>query len=1144
MKKRLVSILCVLALCLTLLPVTALAAGGGYLALGDSITTGYAPGNTTVSSPFAGQVQAMGGYASLTNRAAEGETTQTLKDRLPGLGGDIAGASLITITIGGNDLMNALYGYLVDSYNAKNPTKPITLESLKAALMDLSQLGNQLMLLQVISYIGGFDGSSAETAALDTFEANLGGIIDQIRRENPSAPIVIATQYNPYRHITDQSAQGIVAAFETGVVHLNERLTKVAGEKGLLVADVYTAFRDDGGQLTNAAFSMSDLQNASLDFHPNQAGHDKIAAVIYGALPGESGKTIMLGTSGISGWDSTNGYDYIYFGNWTAPDGNTTSGPIKWRVLDDQTNNGETGLFLLSEDLLGSGSYGDVYFNNDVEYGDRVWPNSDAQAWCRNFYSSNFSAGEQSAVLGTTKSDEEFTSSTGNFLFHELENILNGDKVFFLSVEEVENSAYGFINDAARVANYGTSAGDWWLRSPLAGGYPPCVGMVDYTSGAVLFGNVYYDYAARPAFNLDLNAVLFTSAAAGGKSASGMDSGLTAVGDYDGDEWKLTLLDNSRKFAVTESTASGNPGDTITLHYTGAATGTKEYISVILADNSGPQYYGRVAQPTSANGTVNLKIPETLADGTYTLNVFSEQYNGDYKTDYASAFAVVSLTVEDTIAPTLRSGGATRTSETNATVTFTSEEAGDYYCEVVESGETAPTIDTTGTGTSCASGANTIFLTTLSGAGAKDLYMVAKDAVGNVSDTLQIKIPEYIPPVYGISADTNVDFGTVTEGYDAPAEQTVTIRNTGNQPVTLTQPVDTASFTVGALSGAELAVGQTAAFTVRPKTGLAPGTYSETLALAGQSGTYSVGADVALRFVVEQRGGGSSGGSSSGGGGGTPTYSATVTEADHGTVTVSPKNAAKGSTVTITVMPEQGYQLDTLTVTDSQGNQLKLTGQGEGKFTFTMPGGPVTVQAVFAPIPEEPEQPLPFTDVDETAWYYDGVRYVYEKGLMTGTSAAAFSPGTTTSRSMVAAILWRMAGSPQVDYVMDYADVEQGQWYSEAVRWAASESIVGGYGNGLFGTNDPITREQLAVMLYRFAQKQGYDVSVGENTNILSYTDAAQVSEWAIPALQWACGGGLITGTGDGSTLTPQGDTTRAEGAVLLMRFCEAYGTW
>ena len=1141
MKKRILSLLICVALCLTLLPATALAAGGTYLALGDSITTGYAPGNTTVASPFAGQVQAMGGYASLSNRAAEGETTQTLKDKLPGLRSDIAGASLITITIGGNDLMDALYGYLVESYNTNNPTKPITLESLKAALMDLSQLGNQLMLMQVISYIGGFDGSSAETDALNTFEANLGQIIDQIGQENPSAPIVIATQYNPYRHITDQSAQGIVAAFETGVVHLNERLTKVAGEKGLLVADVYTAFRDDGGQLTNAAFSMSDLQNASLDFHPNQAGHDKIAAVIYGALPGESGKTIMLGTSGISGWDSTNGYDYIYFGNWTAPDGNTTSGPIKWRVLDDQANNGETGLFLLSEDLLGSGSYGDVYFNNDVEYGDRVWPNSDAQAWCRNFYSSNFSAGEQSAVLGTTKSDEEFTSSTGNFLFHELENILNGDKVFFLSVEEVENSAYGFINDAARVANYGTSAGDWWLRSPLAGGYPRCVGMVDYTSGAVLFGNVYYDYAARPAFNLDLNAVLFTSAAAGGKSASGMDSGLTAVGDYDGDEWKLTLLDNSRKFAVTESTASGNPGDTITLHYTGAATGTKEYISVILADNSGPQYYGRVAQPTSANGTVNLKIPDTLADGTYTLNVFSEQYNGDYKTDYASAFAVVSLTVEDTIAPTLSGGGATRTSETAATVTFTSDEAGTcyYIAQDTELKLTNTEIAAQGTPQACKVGENEIKLGNITTASAQYVAVVAKDAVGNVSNILNVTIPAYVAPAYGISADTTVlNFGTVTEGYEAPAEQTVTVTNTGNQPVTLTQPMDTASFTVGDLSSTELAVGETATVTVRPNTGLAAGTYNETLTVSNDS--YTVRADVALRFTVTQQGGGGSSGGS-GGSSGSGNYGITVSRPAHGTVKLSHSAAVSGAAVTITVIPDEGYQLDTLTVTDGKGNELKLTEKGGGQYTFVMPSGAVTVKAVFSKIEAEPE-PLPFKDVAETAWYADAVRYVYEHDLMNGTDTDQFSPDSTTSRSMIATILWRMAGSPVVNYTMDFSDVTQGQWYSEAIRWAASEGIVGGYGNGAFGTDDPITREQFAVMLYRFAQKQGYDVSVGENTNILSYADAFDVAEYAIPAMQWACGAGILNGSG--ANLNPQGDATRAQAAAMLMRFCEEVVTW
>ncbi|WP_338125329.1 S-layer homology domain-containing protein [Pseudoflavonifractor phocaeensis] len=972
MKKRLVSILCVLALCLTLLPVTALAAGGSYLALGDSITTGYAPGNTTVSSPFAGQVQTMG-------------------DTLP------------------------------------SPTAP---------------------------------------------------------------PCKLQWAF--------------AAGTDTG--------------KAIQLVDSGTAANIGGGQADNLYFGT--YQQSS---------------------------------------DGNGGYN---------------TDPIKWRVLE----NADGQLFLLSDQNL------DVFqYHTDNE--SVTWEESTMRSWLNgygasentggdsgtdytsdNFIGAAFSEKEQAAIADTevvNDDNPDYGTEGGNG---------TTDKIFLLSIAEALSNSY-FADNISRISTntayvagggkigssgmYGVGVADyWWLRSP--GDYDNIAAIV-HDSGGVgsIGGDVYFgDYAVRPAFHLDLESVLFTSAAVGGKipaAGSGGNQGGEAadaifeIGDYTGSEWKLTLLDNSRNFAISDAATNGS-GDIIGFSYSGAQTGANEYISVVIEDNGAITHYGRILQldgTGGASGMASLTLPAdvTLGNGTK-LYVYNEQYNGDYHTDYAGQLMEVVNPIVDAAAPSLSGGSATRISETAATLTFTSDEAGDYYYEVVESGETAPTIDTTGTGTSCASGANTIFLTTLSGAGAKDLYMVAKDAAGNVSDTLQIKIPEYIPPVYGISADTNVDFGTVTEGYDALAEQTVTIRNTGNQPVTLTQPVDTASFTVGALSGAELAVGQTAAFTVRPKTGLAPGTYSETLALAGQSGTYSVGTDVALRFVVEQRGGGSSGGSSSGGGGGTPTYSATVTEADHGTVTVSPKNAAKGSTVTITVAPEQGYQLDTLTVTDSQGNQLKLTGQGEGKFTFTMPGGPVTVQAVFAPIPEEPEQPLPFADISETAWYYDGVRYVYEKGLMTGTSAAAFSPDTTTSRSMVAAILWRMAGSPQVDYVMDYADVEQGQWYSEAVRWAASEGIVGGYGNGLFGTNDPITREQLAVMLYRFAQKQGYDVSVGENTNILSYTDAAQVSEWAIPALQWACGGGLITGTGDGSTLTPQGDTTRAEAAVLLMRFCEAYVTW
>ena len=349
------------------------------------------------------------------------------------------------------------------------------------------------------------------------------------------------------------------------------------------------------------------------------------------AAGAENDKAIQLVDSGTAANISGGQNDNIYFGTWDEE-------PIKWRVLDDQTNTGESGLFLLSDALLGTGRYGDVYFDNSGNTSN-AWQSSTAKTWCNNFYGSSFSNGEQGAVLATTKSDEAL--STGGISFAASENILNGDKVFFLSAAEAENSAYGFTDDNARIANYGNSAGVWWLRSPYA---------IFTTYAGVVFGNgPVYTYvvsgvwAARPAFNLNLNSVLFTSAAVDGKP----DGGLTAVPKYSGNEWKLTLLDSSRSFAVTEKTADADPGDTVTLHYNGATTGANEYISVIIADNNGAQYYGRVAQPTAESGTVEIKIPSDIAPGSYTLKVFSEQYNGDYNTDYASNFTDIALTVEN-----------------------------------------------------------------------------------------------------------------------------------------------------------------------------------------------------------------------------------------------------------------------------------------------------------------------------------------------------------------------------------------------------------------------------------------------------------------------------------------------------------------
>ena len=360
------------------------------------------------------------------------------------------------------------------------------------------------------------------------------------------------------------------------------------------------------------------------------------------AAGAENDKAIQLvntnnPTGGISGYN--NSYDYIYMGSYNGS-------PIKWRVLDTKTNMENAtegdGLFLLSDVLLGTGISGDVYFDNSGNIRN-AWQSSTAKTWCNNFYVSSFSNGEQGAVLATTKSDEAFTKGTGGISFTASENILNGDKVFFLSAEEAENSAYGFTDDNARIANYGNSAGVWWLRSPYD--FPDYAGY----AGVVFGDGPVYPYvvsgvwAARPAFNLNLNSVLFASAAVGGKP----DGGLTPISEYTGNEWNLTLKDSNRNFAVTETTASGDPGDILTLHYNGATAGINEYISVILADNSGAQYYGRVAQPTAENGTVEITIPSGLAPGSYILKVFSEQCNGDKKTDYASDFTDIALTVEN-----------------------------------------------------------------------------------------------------------------------------------------------------------------------------------------------------------------------------------------------------------------------------------------------------------------------------------------------------------------------------------------------------------------------------------------------------------------------------------------------------------------
>lgn len=914
-----------------------------------------------------------------------------------------------------------------------------------------------------------------------------------------------------------------------------------------------------------------------------------VLALCLGLLPtaafaADGDTAIMLGTNGISGYDdSTNSYDYIYFGNWNAPDQYTTTGPIKWRVLDDQTNTGENGLFLLSDVLFGKGNKygGGVCFNQDRS--SNVWQGSAAQKWCQDFYGSSFSTGEQGAVLATTKTDAAYKATSVNPPIDFLGSELKGDTVFFLSAEEVESSAYGFINNAARLAYFGNTSnwGAWWLRSPdkLT---PTVAGTITRGSGDLsgsLSGNYVNNnsYSARPAFNLNLDDVLFTSAAVGGKSANGMESGLTAVDAYDGSEWKLTLLDDSRVFDVTETDISGDPGDTITLHYTGATTGDNEYISVILAAESSVQYYGRIAKATTEEGEISLTIPDTLAEGTYTLNVFNEQCNGDYKTDYASAFETFTLTVDIT-APTLSAGSATRDSETTAIVKFTSDEAGTYYYVVAESGAETPDIDTTGTGTACVSGENTISLTSLSDAGAKDIYIVAKDAVGNVSSSLKIEIHAYIAPVYAISADTQLlDFGTVTEGYtQAPAAKTVTITNTGNQPQILTQPASTSSFEVGTLSKAELPVGETVTFTVRPKAGLPVGSYSENIVVSGLgNATVSVTAN----FTVKQFSSG--GGSSSSGGSGTTTETTknpdgstttTVTNKNTGTVTETTTwpdgskeviETKKDGTVTTTTTDADGSKTEvveepdgtvTTTTTDTAGNKTEVVENTDGSSKTTVDNkdgsGSVTVvdengnvvssatlsqsaveaaqekgEAVTLPMPEVPvtadRETAPTVTVDLPSGTSAKVEIPVEN-VTPGTVAVIVKADGTeeviktslTTENGVAVTLSDGDTVKVVDNSKTFDDVSDNYWGAEAVAFASSRELFAGTGASTFSPDTPMTRGMFVTVLARF---EGVDTTTG--------------STWYEAGQQWA----MENGVSDGSNMD-QG-LTREQLATMLWRY-------
>ena len=280
-------------------------------------------------------------------------------------------------------------------------------------------------------------------------------------------------------------------------------------------------------------------------------------------------------------------------------------------------------------------------------------------------------------------------------------------------------------------------------------------------------------------------------------------------------------------------------------------------------------------------------------------------------------------------------------------------------------------------------------------------------------------------------------------------------------------------------------------------------------------------------------GGGFNPGPSWGGGDGVTRYPVQAAPGTSGgSVQFGTTHAAPGETVSFTTTPNPGYILNSLAVTDSTGRGVAVSGLGGGKWSFVMPASAVTISVAFAPA-----QPafLPFRDVAQGEWFRDAVAYVYGAKLMNGTSPDLFSPWETTTRGMIVTILYRYEGSPAAG-MTSFPDVPPGEYYAAPVSWAAAGGVVKGYETGLFEPQNPITREQMAAILYRYAQQKGLDVSGRADLSV--YADAGQVSPYAMDAMAWAVHTQLITGV-DSRTLQPGGSAVRAQVATILMRFCQ-----
>ncbi|WP_454964929.1 stalk domain-containing protein, partial [Filifactor alocis] len=625
--------------------------------------------------------------------------------------------------------------------------------------------------------------------------------------------------------------------------------------------------------------------------------------MFLGMIPFSTGIAYAEERNGITSLDKLEAKEYIYMG--VQGSGLQGAGKeIKWRVLDKNDNNGtEHGLFLLSEELLGSGNDGGVKFYNSMPF-QPDWQGSDAQKWCKEFSgevlgaTTSLDPKELDAILSIEKTDKGYKDASG-FDYKDMKKILDKDKVFFLSPREVEKEY--LINTDERKGKYNNDVGKWWLRYPSF--YAARIVDANGETGNESFTN---PLPVRPAFNLEKSKVMYISPAEDGKNKNEVGA-LEKVASTNTTEWKLTLKDSARgSFTASKSKQHGME---VTINYDNAKTGTNEYLSAVVTDKSNTEikYYGRIEKLENGNenGTVEIDLNGKFEDGDK-LFVFNEQYNGDKKTDYSSdrkeiegisvkKFYNVLLSVNDSIM-----GELTQSSVLN-----------------VEDGT-----DITANKNQLTVGNTVVTANPKSGYRFKDWTGIPTNK----------KVTEHIlvTAVFGPAPQPPQDKYTVT----------VKSNNETMGTVSKSKVENIAKDTMISKSGNELTVG-TEKITATAKSGYRFKDWT------GIPTNGTVTGNVAVTAVFEKK---ISGGKhSSDKDKDKRRYPIEKGKMNHGTITVE-SEGRYGEEITITAEPDRGYEVDKIKVTDDSGKDIEVTEKKGDKYTFSMPRRKVTVEATFKKI--------------------------------------------------------------------------------------------------------------------------------------------------------------------------------------------------